>query len=381
MQTKMQTKQLTKVPAAAPMRDLPEADVKRREALAGRVFNAGLQTLELLAMYLGTKLGYYEALEAKGPLTSKELAKTTKTAERYAREWLEQQAVAGVLDVVHEDGDASRRKFALPAPHAEVLCDEESLMYLGFMSAFAAVLPPALPKILKAFRTGGGVSWDALGVEGSQAQARQNRPFFTHLLSQEFLSKIPEVQERLSRPGARVLDLACGAGWSSIGIARTFPAALVDGYDLDKPAIAAAKKNAASYGLQDRVRFFAKDAAQAAGTKYDLVLIAEALHDMSQPVKVLKTSRKLLAPGASVVVVDEKVAETFTAPGSDSERFFYSASLVVCLPNGLADKPSAATGAVMRPDTLKKYATDAGFRNVEVLPLQHDFFRFYRLSG
>lgn len=377
----METSQAMTLKPTPPMRDLPEAEQKRREALAGRLFGAGLQTFELFAVHLGTKLGYYKTLEQDGPLNAKQLAKKTNTSERYAREWLEQQAVAGILEVSGMNTEPSLRTFGLPTGHAEVLLDEESLFYLGFMPTYAVVIPPTLAKVEKAFRTGGGVPWSALGTEGWQAQAKQNRPFLTHLFAKDFLANIPAVNERLARPGARVLDLACGAGWGALGVARAYPGALVDGYDLDREAIQAAKKNAVDHGLQDRVRFFAKDAATAAGTKYDLVTIVEALHDMSQPVKVLKTARKLLSPGGSVVVVDEKVADAFTAPGSDPERFFYSASLVVCLPNGLADQPSAATGTMMRPDTLKRYAKEAGFQTVEVLALQHDFFRFYRLSG
>lgn len=374
------TTTLTLAPAP-PMRDLPKDQQDRRTAFVGRIFSAGLQLLELGTMHLGMRLGYYAALEKHGPLTAKQLAKHTDTDVRYAREWLEQQAVAGILEVA-KPGDADRRTFSIPPAHAEVLLDEQSLFFLGFMPMFGAAVPSVLPKVEKAFRTGGGVSWGEYGALTWQGQAAQNRPFLTHQFAQDYLAKIPGVAKALKKRGARVADIACGGGWAALGLARVHPGLLVDGFDLDKDAVAFAKKQAKLERLHDRVKFYARDAAEpGTGHKYDLVTIVEALHDMSQPVAVLKAARAMLAPGGSVVVVDERVLDEFTAPGPDPERFFYSASVTMCLPNGMADKPSAGTGTVMRPSTLKRYAKEAGFKQAEALPLQHDFFRFYQLSG
>jgi 2-polyprenyl-3-methyl-5-hydroxy-6-metoxy-1,4-benzoquinol methylase len=177
-----------------------------------------------------------------------------------------------------------------------------------------------------------------------------------------------------------VADIACGAGWSSIAIALAYPAAEVDGFDLDALSIELARRNAAAAGVADRVRFHLRDAADAdlAGG-YDLVLICEALHDLSRPVEALRTMRRLANETGAVLVVDERVAETFTAPGDDLERLFYGFSVLCCLPAGMAEQPSAATGTVLRPTTLRRYAREAGFRDAEVLPIEHDLFRLYRL--
>jgi 2-polyprenyl-3-methyl-5-hydroxy-6-metoxy-1,4-benzoquinol methylase len=141
-----------------------------------------------------------------------------------------------------------------------------------------------------------------------------------------------------------------------------------------------ARKNARAAGVTGRVRFQARDAAESDLVgKYDLVLICEAVHDMSQPVAVLKTARRLAGKEGAVVVMDERVSESFEAPANPVERLMYGASIVVCLPDGMSHKPTAATGTVMRPATLKKYALGAGFKEVEILPIQNDFFRFYRL--
>jgi ubiquinone/menaquinone biosynthesis C-methylase UbiE len=153
----------------------------------------------------------------------------------------------------------------------------------------------------------------------------------------------------------------------------------VDGLDLDQASVALARRNLAGSGVEDRVRFLRGDAAspQLSSGGYDLVTVFEALHDMADPVGVLSAARALLAPGGSVLVADERVAESFSAPGDDVERLYYGFSLTHCLPVGL---PGAGTGAVMRSETVASYAADAGFERFEVLPIDNDFWRFYRLS-
>jgi len=165
-----------------------------------------------------------------------------------------------------------------------------------------------------------------------------------------------------------------------IGIARAYPKVRVDGLDLDGPSIELARANVAEAGLADRVTMSVRDAADPTlAGRYDLVTIFEALHDMSRPVDVLRGCRQLLAPGGSLLVVDERVADAFVAPGDQVERLMYGFSTLCCLATGMADLPSAATGTVMRKDTLRRDAAEAGFRTTEVLPMANDFFRFYRL--
>ena len=133
--------------------------------------------------------------------------------------------------------------------------------------------------------------------------------------------------------------------------------------------------------MTDRVSFLFADAANAEGeSRYDLVTIFEALHDMAQPAAVLAAARKLLAPGGAVLIGDERVAEVFTAPGDEADRLFYGYSVVACLPNGLAEQPSVGTGTVLRPATVEAIAREAGFGGFTVLPTEHDSFRFYRLD-
>src|SRR5205823_8290140 len=153
-----------------------------------------------------------------------------------------------------------------------------------------------------------------------------------------------------------------------------------DGFDLDPDAVRQAARNARASGVADRVRFRTADAADPGPAgRYDLVTVFEALHDMARPVEALRAARSLLRRDGWLLVADELVGERFAVPGGDGERYAYGWSVVSCLPDAMGDPETAATGAVMRPSTLRAYALEAGFRDVEVLPIETEFWRFYRL--
>jgi 2-polyprenyl-3-methyl-5-hydroxy-6-metoxy-1,4-benzoquinol methylase len=219
------------------------------------------------------------------------------------------------------------------------------------------------------------------GPDARLSQARGTRAMYERLLGTEWLPAIPELHERLGAdPPARVADVACGSGWSSIAIARAYPKVSVDGIDLDSASIDDAQRNLAGTDVADRVRFHNRDAADAEfADRFDLVTIFEALHDMSRPVDVLRTVRGMLAEGGSVLIADERTEDSFRAPSSDRERLFYGFSILTCLPSAMVGPDAAGTGTVMRTETLRRYATEAGFARADVLPIEHDFWRFYLL--
>ena len=359
-----------------------DTDAAARDAFAERLFGAALGAYELLTVHLGDRLGYYRALAERGASTPAELAAATGTDERYAREWLEQQAVAGILEVDDAAAEPAARRFGLSPGHAEVLIDRDSLAHLTPLARFGVSFAHVMPDVEEAFRTGGGVSWEAYGELGREAQGDANRPIFANLLGSAWLPAVADVHERLlADPPARVADVAAGAGWSSIAIARAYPKVVVDGFDLDEASVELARANLAETDVADRVAFRLQDAGdpELAGS-YQLVTVFEAIHDMSRPAEVLRTLRGLAAEDGAVIVMDEKVADTFTAPGDEIERLMYTYSILCCLPVGLSETPSVGTGTVMRTDTLRRYATEAGFGDVEVLPIEHEVFRLYRLS-
>jgi 2-polyprenyl-3-methyl-5-hydroxy-6-metoxy-1,4-benzoquinol methylase len=354
-----------------------EAD--RGDALAERIFDAALGTMDLLGVYLGDRLGFYESLQTHGPLTAPELAGHSGADERYTREWLEQQAVTGFLEVDDVGAEAEARRYHLAPGHGEVLLDTDSLRYVGPLARMLTSAATRMPEILEAYRTGGGVPWHAFGSDMRESQGDINRPLFLHALPHQ-LAEVPSVAGRLRAEGSRVADVGCGVGWTSIGLARAYPTLTVDGFDPDEPAIELARINAREHGVADRVAFHAVDAASAAGQgTYDVVLACECIHDLSDPVAVLTSMRRLARDGGEVLVIDERVAEAFHAPGDDVERLMYGYSILICLVDGKSRTPTRATGTVMRPSVLRGYAREAGFSDIEVLPIEHDTFRYYRL--
>jgi 2-polyprenyl-3-methyl-5-hydroxy-6-metoxy-1,4-benzoquinol methylase len=360
---------------------LTKQDEEQRGALVERLFRGGIAVLEMLSIYVGDRLGLYRALAQDGPSTATQLARSAGIHERYAREWLEQQAVAGLLEVTTDNSDGAQREYRLAAGHAEVLLDPDSLNYLVPIVWAIPGLVGTLPALFAAYREGGGVPYKDYGPEFRNSIASLNRPMFMNQLGAHWIPAMSDVDGRLrADPPARVADVGCGTGWSSIAIAQAYPKVRVDGFDLDEPSTKTARENAAKAGVDDRVRFELRDAAAAGKVaSYDLVTAFETIHDMSDPIAALKAMRALVAPGGAVMVADERVAETYSAPGDELERFMYGWSILHCLPVGRVDPPALGTGTVMRPETLRRYAREAGFSGVEILPIEHDFWRFYRL--
>ena len=352
------------------------------EALADRLFAATLGTMDLIHVYIGERLGLYALLSVGDALSSAELAERAGMHERYAREWLEQQAVTGILEVDDTAAAPAERRYRLPAGHAEALTDADSTNYLAPLAGMLISTAQQMPQLLRAYLSGDGVGWSEYGADMWKGQAAMNRPLFLRLLGREYLPSVRQVDEVLRRPGASVADLGCGGGWSSIGIATAYPSVKIDGFDVDASALAAAADAARAAAVSDRVTFRLADATTLAGARgsYDLVTIFEALHDMPDPVGALSCARDMLRDRGAVLVMDERVADHFTVPGDDVERFMYGWSLPVCLPTGMAQQPSAATGTVMRRSTLETYARSAGLTTLDVLPIDNDFFRFYLIT-
>ena len=349
-------------------------DSMTTDAFADRLFQAALGAAETMSVYLGDRLGWYRALAEGGPATAAELTQRAGGADRYAEEWLEQQAVIGILTVT-EDG-----RFALPPAAAEVLTDTASLSYLAPLARMFCAAGMQLPALTEAYRSGGGVGWTQFGTDMRESQADMNRPWFERQLP-DALAGVPDVHHVLNRHDARFADVGCGAGWSSLALARAYPQATVDGYDTDLPSIQAARANAESAGLSDRVHFHHADAAGMADRRYDATFAFECLHDMTAPVHVLAAMRRSMVPDGLAIVMEEAVADTFQPLGDDVERLMYGFSILICLPDSMAHQPTAGTGTVMRADTLRRFAREAGFSGATTLPIEDfGFWRFYKLE-
>lgn len=351
-----------------------------RDKFINRLFGEAVGAFNIFAIHIGSRLGFYRELSRSAGLTSKELAARTGTQERYVREWLEQQAAACVLDVADGVTDPGERRFFITPGRAEALVDRDSLNYAAPLAQLIVGAASPIDQLIQAYQTGGGLPFSEYGVNMREGQASMNRAMLLQQLGEEWIPTMQDVHARLQAAPSHVADIGCGAGWASIGIARSYPHAIVHGYDLDEASIELARSNVREAGLVERVKMFYRDARGAdLEGQYDLVVAFEALHDMSDPVGVLQTMRGLLNKNGAVLVVDERALDAFQACSETWEQILYGFSILHCLPAGMADQPSAATGTVMRPQTMQRYAQEAGFRRVEILPIEHFFFRFYRL--
>ena len=319
----------------------------RRDELAGRLFGAVLASLDLQAVYLGDRLGLYRALEEGGPATPPELAERAGIDPRYAREWLEHQAVGAILDVDDPSAAADERRYTLPGgPRGgpdrpgEPRAGRAARPVRGRDGEDDAEAARCLPDRRRC-RLGGLRSGCRRGPGRHQPAA------------------VPPPRRRLDRRPAGHRGAAARAARVA---SPTSPAARA-GRRSPSPATSRASRSTASTSTRARspgprrtpprpvstiaCRSCFADAANAAGAgRYDLVTIFEALHDMARPAEVLATAKRLLAPGGAVLIADERVAETFTVPGDEAERMFYGYSVVACLANGLVDQPVVGTGTV-----------------------------------
>ena len=340
-----------------------------------RLLASTIGALELFGVYLGDRLGLYRALSDGHGRTPADLAAACRIHPRYAREWLEQQAVAGILMVDDPAAAEAERRYALPAAHAAMLVDACDPSHLAPLARMIAGIGGVLGEVVDAYRTGGGVPYTRYGPDFRHGQGGINRPAFATALVRDWVPAVPGVVERLDA-GGRVLDLGCGQGFAAIAMARAFPGAEVWGVDADPPSIDDARLAAKAAGA--RVRFECADAAGLAGHgPFDLVLLLEVLHDLARPAEALLAVRRALADDGVLLIADELVEPAFTAPGGDLERMMYGWSISHCLPTQMVEEGSAAIGTVIRESTVRRLAAEAGFGRVEVVDVDGGFFRLY----
>lgn len=348
--------------------------------LTQRLCDATIGALELFGVHLGLELGLYDALDRHGPLTAPELAARAGIHPRYAQEWCEQQAVAGYVAVATASDGAATIRFALPDAHRAALLDPVDGDHVAPFAPMVVAIAQVLDQVADAYRTGGGVPYARYGAAFRDGQGAINRPAFTSDLVKAWIPAVPGLADRLAG-GARVLDVGTGQGWSAIAVQAAWPQAEVVGLDTDAASIVDARAHAQQAGVAVR---FVDPTADGAGIEdlgpIDVALVLEALHDMAQPAEVLRSLRSVLADDGVVVVVDEAVAETFTAPGDDLERMMYGWSIVHCLPAGMAEEGSTAVGTAIRPATVARLAAEAGFSSCEVVDVDAGFFRVYELQ-
>ena len=348
-------------------------------SLDTRLFEAAIGSLEMLSVHLGRRLGLYDAIGDAGKVTVEDLATRASIAPRYAREWLEQQAVAGFITVDDPDADPANRRFRLSDEQQAVFVEPDHPAHVSPLADMIAGIGHALDDIADAYRCGTGVAYKDYGPHLRHGQGGINRPAYTTALA-DWLDAT-EIGPRLRNagPAARIADVGCGQGWSTIALAAAYPQADIVGFDDDAASIDDARLHAAAAGVD--VTFAALPATAVADHgPFDAVIVLETLHDIAHPVDALLAWRRALARGGAVVIADEKVADTFTAPGDETERFMYGFSVLHCLPSSMAEPDSAVLGTVLRAATVHELTAEAGFERCAEIDVDAGFFRIYELT-
>jgi SAM-dependent methyltransferase len=307
---------------------------------------------------LGDKLGLYRAMKAAGPVTAGELAGRTGTTERYVREWLNGQAAAGYVEY-----DATSRRYTLPDAQAACLTDEESPACVlgGFQGMTAAMR--ATGRVGEAFRNGGGVGWHEHDPDLFVGVERFFRPGYNAHLVDSWIPALDGVVEKLER-GARVADVGCGHGASTIILAKAFPRSTFVGFDYHAASIERARERARQAGVAERTRFEVAAAKTYPGTDYDLVAFFDCLHDMGDPVGAARHVRESLAPEGTWMLVEPFAHDDVEKNLNPVGRIFYSVSTLVCTPASLSQEVGAALGAQAGEGRLRDVLRQAGFTRI-----------------
>jgi 2-polyprenyl-3-methyl-5-hydroxy-6-metoxy-1,4-benzoquinol methylase len=333
---------------------MPINEAKLQEFLGKAVGDMGA-AISAILVHIGDKLGLYKAMASAGPLTAAELAQRTGTAERYIREWLGNQAAGGYVTY-----DAKSGKYTLPPEQAYALADESSPVFLQGGFQVLTALYKAEPKIFQNFKTGAGLDWcehDKALFEGTE---RFFKPNYIGNLVNTWIPALDGVEAKLKR-GARVADIGCGHGASTLIMAKAYPNSKFVGFDYHEGSIQAARKRAQDAGLTDRTSFETAKSTDYPGTEYDLVTHFDCLHDMGDPVGAARHVYKTLRPDGTWMIIEpfagDKVEENLNPIG----RVFYGASTMVCVPASLAHH-GPALGAQAGEARLRQVVTDGGFK-------------------
>lgn len=317
----------------------------------GAAFGAAL-------VVLGDKLGLYKAMAGKGPMTPADLARKTNTSERYVREWLNSQAAAGFVDY-----DPETVRYRLSDEQAYALADEKSPVFIpGAFQIISSVVKDE-PRIAEAFRTGSGFGWhehEAGLFEGTERFFRPN--YAAHLVT-SWIPSLDGVEEKL-RTGARVADVGCGHGASTVLMAEAYPQTTFVGFDYHPSSIERARQRAEDAGVAKRVRFEVATAKNFPGGDYDLVACFDCLHDMGDPVGAAHHVRKSLRRDGTWMIVEPRAGDRVEENLNPVGRVFYAASTLICTPASKAQEVGLALGAQAGEAALRNVVTEAGFSRV-----------------
>jgi 2-polyprenyl-3-methyl-5-hydroxy-6-metoxy-1,4-benzoquinol methylase len=335
----------------------PTIDEAKLNAFMGKAVGDMGAAMHSVLLLIGDRLGLYKAMADSKPVTSAELASRTGTHERYVREWLNANAASGYITY-----DAAAGTWTLPPEQSFALAVENSPAYLpGAFQIISACFHDA-PKIEDAFRTGKGVGWHEHHHDLYHGTERFFRPNYIANLTSSWIPALDGVEEKLKR-GAKIADIGCGLGSSTILMAKAYPNSRIYGFDYHDQSIELARASAEREGLGDRITFEVAPAKTFPGKDYDFVAFFDCLHDMGDPAGAAKHVRSTLKRDGTWMIVEPYAEDATEANHNPLGRLFYSASTLLCVPASLSQEVGAALGAQAGEGNLRKVVTAGGFRH------------------
>jgi 2-polyprenyl-3-methyl-5-hydroxy-6-metoxy-1,4-benzoquinol methylase len=360
----------------------PAVDPDALTELIGRVIADAGGALVLPLAMLGDRLGLFSALASGGPATSAELAERTGLTERYLREWLLAMAAAGYVTYEDVGGDAdggrsaASARYRLSPEQAEAFTNPESPGYVAGAFQNLTAATRVLDRLTEAFRTGAGIAWHEQHEDMFEGTERFFRPGYLANLASSWIPSLAGAEKGLA-DGARVADVGCGFGASTIIMAQAYPNSTFEGVDYHRPSIDAARGRAAAAGVAERVTFRVAGAAELRGS-YDLITFFDCLHDMPDPAGALRAARAATADGGSVMLVEPMGWDSVEEACNPLGKLMAAASTLVCLPSGLSAAPACGLGNQAGPARTCELARDAGFSAARIAAAT-DFNLVYEL--
>ena len=311
-------------------------------------------SLGAMMIILGDRLGLYKAMAKSGPITSEELSTQTNTAERYIREWLASQAAAGYITFNSKD-----KTFSLSPENAMVLANEDSPAFiLGSYQILRSVFKDE-DKFVEIFKSGKGLRWSEHHHDLFEGTAKFFKPNYLSNLVPSWIPSLDGMQEKLKQ-GAKIADIGCGYGVSTVIMAKEYPNSKFYGFDNHKASIEAARKLAQKEDVTDRIEFAVVSANESIGNDFDLVAFFDCLHDMADPVSALKFAKQSLKSDGACMIIEPMANDNIEDNLNLVGKIYYSASSIICVPNSLADN-GIALGAQAGEEKIKEIAKKAGF--------------------
>ena len=351
-------------------------DQQRAQDFMRKVVGDVGTALAVALIYIGDRVGLFNKMAGAGPLTAEQLAERAGIHPRYAEEWLGAMVCNGYIEF-----DASALTYTLPDEHALFMATSKTEYYLGGLFKGTPAMMAAAPQVGAAFESGKGVSFQAFGAWVPGSLEAMNRNLYEARLVKTWLPAMPDVVQRLA-DGGRAIDIGCGTGIVPVLIAQAFPRARVEGLDFDAASIEIARENARRAGVSERMQFHALSATEwSPAGAMDFISTFDCIHDMPDPLAVLKNIRHALAPGGTYLMVEPKLSEHLAENVAHPfARLFYGMSCLHCVPQSIA-QGGPGLGACWGEGRARVMARAAGFTQFRALPIRSPSQAFYELRA